>query len=271
MTTKITQGVIDTDAIGPAQIQADAIAAAEIATDAVGAAEIATDAVGSAEIVADAVAAAEIAADAVGSSEIAANAVDSAEIAANAVGSSEMATGSVAADEIAANAVGTSELEDGGVANADVAAGFAVQTVNTQTGVVSTGTTVMPADDTIPQNTEGDEYMTLAITPKSATNKLKIDVVFQGTISIAGILSVALFQDSTADALAAAPANTGGSGEMGTTKFTYYMTAGTASATTFKVRAGPSGAGTTTFNGTGGARRYGGVAASSITITEIKV
>lgn len=41
MTTKITQGVIDTDAVGPAQIQADAIAASEIATDAVGTAEIA--------------------------------------------------------------------------------------------------------------------------------------------------------------------------------------------------------------------------------------
>ena len=39
---------------------------------------------------------------------------------------------------------------------------------------------------------------------------------------------------------------------------------------TFKVRAGANAAGTTTFNGTGGARRMGGVAASSITITEIK-
>ena len=53
-----------------------------------------------------------------------------------------------------------------------------VQVVNTQTGAVDTGTTAMPCDDTIPQNTEGDEFMTLAITPTSATNKLKIDVVF---------------------------------------------------------------------------------------------
>ena len=32
-----------------------------------------------------------------------------------------------------------------------------VQTVNTETGAVATGTTLMPIDDTIPQNTEGNE------------------------------------------------------------------------------------------------------------------
>ena len=51
-----------------------------------------------------------------------------------------------------------------------------VQVVNTQTGAVATGTTVMPIDDTIPQNTEGDQYMTLAITPTHASNKLLIEV-----------------------------------------------------------------------------------------------
>jgi hypothetical protein len=49
------------------------------------------------------------------------------------------------------------------------------------------------------------------------------------------------------------------------------MTTGTTLETTFKVRAGNSEAGTTTFNGVSGARLYGGVIVSSITITEIKV
>lgn len=148
--------------------------------------------------------------------------------------------------------------------------GVVVQVVNTQTGAVATGTTTIPLDDSIPQNTEGDEYMTLAITPTSATNKLRIDAVFYGT-SDTGFrnLIVALFQDTTASALAVG-FNTI---EIGTfvypIMFTHYMTAGTTSATTFKVRAGTDGAGTTTFNGTGGARKFGGVLASSITITEI--
>jgi hypothetical protein len=47
------------------------------------------------------------------------------------------------------------------------------------------------------------------------------------------------------------------------------MTSGTTSATTFKVRAGANAAGTTTFNGTAGARLFGGVMASSMVIREV--
>lgn len=148
--------------------------------------------------------------------------------------------------------------------------GQVVQVVNTQTGAVATGTTDIPVDDTIPQNTEGDEYMTRAITPTSATHKLKIDVVMNCSHSQEAWLTVALFQDATANALA------GARGYMITTTsgqcitFSHYMTAGTTSETTFKVRAGSGGAGTFTFNGSGGTRHFGGVLASSITITEIR-
>ncbi len=55
--------------------------------------------------------------------------------------------------------------------------GKVVQVVNFQTGAAATGTGLIPIDDTIPQITEGNEYMTLAITPTNATNKLKITVV----------------------------------------------------------------------------------------------
>jgi len=154
----------------------------------------------------------------------------------------------------------------------EVASGGVVQVVNTQTGAAATGTTIMPLDDTIPQKTEGDEYMTLAITPTSATNKLRIDVVGFWSASIAAYITIGLFQDSANDALAATTAINGNTTFGGLTiALTYYMTAGTTSATTFKVRAGPSGVLTVTFNGRNGARHLGGVPASSITITEIKV
>jgi len=157
------------------------------------------------------------------------------------------------------------------LANTDLPAGSVVQVVNVQNGAVATGSTVMPYDDTIPQNTEGDQYMTLAITPTSAINKLKIDVVFIGTVASAYNLIVALFQDITADALACALHLIATGANMTTIKFTHYMVAGTTLETTFKVRAGSSTASTVTFNGAGGARKLGGVLASSITITEIKV
>ncbi len=51
--------------------------------------------------------------------------------------------------------------------------GSVVQAVNTQTGAVGTTTTIMPFDDTIPQITEGSEFMTRAITPTSASNILR--------------------------------------------------------------------------------------------------
>lgn len=150
--------------------------------------------------------------------------------------------------------------------------GSVVQVKNTQTGAVATGTTTIPFDDTIPQNTEGTQFMSLSITPTSATSKLKIDVVLHANVASQDWVIVALFQDSAANALAALPfyasANGGGS-SSGPVKFTHYMTAGTTSATTFKVRAGPGLANTLTFNGVGGSRFLGGVIASSITITEI--
>ncbi len=152
-------------------------------------------------------------------------------------------------------------------------AGMVAQVVNVQTGSVGTGTTKVPADDTIPQITEGDQYMTLAITPKSATNKLKIEVTLIGANTAAGaILGVGLFQDTTVNALAAG-AYTGqvGGNQMGTVSFVHWMTSGTTSSTTFRIRAGGHLTGTTTFNGLSSARKYGGVMASSITITEILV
>lgn len=151
------------------------------------------------------------------------------------------------------------------------AVGQPVQVVNTQTGSMTTGATTIPYDDTIPQITEGNEFMTLAITPTNASNKLRIDVVFNGSVANAtNRIIVALFQDSTANALAVSMTELSATTMVGNVKFTHYMTAGTTSATTFRVRAGSS-VGTITFNGSGGASLFNGTLASSITITEIKV
>ena len=145
-----------------------------------------------------------------------------------------------------------------------------VQVVNVMDGAVDTGTTQMVADDSIPQIAEGDEYMTLAITPTSATNNLKIEVVVNVSNDYAGAYAIvsALFQDTTANALAASHFTSPATLYYGQVIFTHYMAAGTTSETTFRVRAGANAAGTTTFNGINEGRYYGGVAASSITITE---
>lgn len=149
-------------------------------------------------------------------------------------------------------------------------AGTVLQVVNTIVTSAASGTTAIPIDDSIPQNTEGTEIMTRAITPNSTSNKLKIEVVAQIGLDGGDHACLALYQDSTANALAAAPYffNTN---EGGTVSLIHYMDAGTTSSTTFKVRTGTHNGNTFRFNGINGSgRKFGGVCASSITITEIK-
>lgn len=148
--------------------------------------------------------------------------------------------------------------------------GKVVQQVFTEVTAVATGTTTIPYDDTIPQNTEGNEYMTLAITPTNVNNYLLIHTVANVSSDANGAFTCALFQDTTANALAAVGlAFPTATSAVTPISLVHRMLAGTTSATTFKVRVGLGGANTTTFNGGSGARRYGGVCASTITITEI--
>jgi hypothetical protein len=143
---------------------------------------------------------------------------------------------------------------------------------NTQTGTVATGTTIMPFDNTIPQNTEGDQYLSLAYTPTSASNKLQIDIFVFGSLSANALLGMALFQDSTANALAGNIAySVGGPTETYILSLRHTMTAGTTSSTTFKVRIGPSDPATFTFAGRSGVGVFGGVASCSLTVTEYEV
>jgi len=145
-----------------------------------------------------------------------------------------------------------------------------VQRVISQDGAVATGTTTVPLDDTIPQNTEGVQFLTVTITPTNASNILYIDiVVFAGHSAGSSWVITALFQDTTAGALAAGMAFAGTGTQIIPMRFTHKMVAGTTSATTFKVRVGGHQAGTTTFNGISGARYLGGVMASSITVSEL--
>lgn len=147
---------------------------------------------------------------------------------------------------------------------------FCVQRTNTQFSAVATGTTTLPSDDTIPQNTEGVQWMTHSHTPKNSSNILVIEAVVNqqsGNTASFNYLQAALFQDSTANALAAVgyAINADRGSQL---VIRHVMTAGTTSATTFKVRGASDGAGTFTFNGVSSARRYGGVNASSISVTE---
>lgn len=183
-------------------------------------------------------------------------------------------TGTIYGVAITTGTIGTAGIANNAIDYTKVAAGAVVQVANFETGTLATGTTLMIYDNTIPQITEGDQYMTLAITPKSATNILLIEVIaWLYHSATTGNTGGALFQDATANALASASmssaygATTGGNMMV----FRHKMTAGTTSSTTFRFRGGGQIAGTTSFNGIGAAAFFGGTQASSMTIWEYKV
>lgn len=159
----------------------------------------------------------------------------------------------------------------GPINQAGLPLGVVVQVASTLSSAVATGTTTIPTDDTIPQNTEGDQYMTCTLTPLAITNTLVIMVslYISHTAATANIIG-ALFQDSNANALAANLFTQQVGTGIAPFTITHTMAAGTISATTFKVRAGSSSGGTTTFNGSGGGRLFGAITKSSIVIMEYK-
>jgi hypothetical protein len=127
----------------------------------------------------------------------------------------------------------------------------------------------LPFDDSIPQNTEGDEIMTVAITPTNASSTLFIDV----TVHLGGASGetqvAALFVDTTANALAMGSTNMINATTMNTVTFRHSVTAGSTSARTYKVRAGSSTTTNGKLNGHNSSRIGGGITTSSITVTEV--
>ena len=168
------------------------------------------------------------------------------------------------------NSVVTSNITDSAVTSAKVASGIVVQVVGTNYSAVVTGTTTIPEDDTIPQITEGTEFMTQAITPKSATNILVIDSSLFISSGGSNQLVAALFQDSTANALAVGVQYMLTANGMVVVKTKHTMVAGTTSSTTFRIRGGGLGAVTYTMNGFASGRLYGATTKSNITVTEYK-
>lgn len=147
--------------------------------------------------------------------------------------------------------------------------GSLVQCVTTQTGTLATGTTILPTDNTIPQQTEGNQFMSLAITPKSVTNRLFVVVLAQMGTAAAATVTGAIFQDATADAIAVNYGRMENGGGL-VVSVRHSQLAGTTSATTFKFRAGIGAAGTITFNGDTSVARFGGKLSSSMTIFEVR-
>lgn len=144
-----------------------------------------------------------------------------------------------------------------------------IQAVNTQTGAQISGSTIMPFNDDTRQITEGNEVLSVSITPENVLNKLRFDIVLNTSSSVNSTwIASALFQDAIADCLASnLRFNLGASG-IYPVFFTFWMEAGTILETTFTVRMGGHTAGTFYINSAGALPEQNGFMFSSITVTE---
>lgn len=181
-----------------------------------------------------------------------------------------LAAGTSASNVVQLNGSAQLPAVDGSLLTGLTAGGKVAQVVSTFSAAVATGTTTIPSDDTIPQNTEGDEFLTRAITPTNASSTL-IVLALLGNVWNTGSNRVimALFQDSTANALCATAFFTYSPYAGGQGMLLHSVAAGSTTARTFKVRAGGSSAGTTTINGESGARKFGGVGFSGLLVIEV--
>jgi hypothetical protein len=145
--------------------------------------------------------------------------------------------------------------------------GEVIQTIYAKTSTAfDTTATSIPGDSTIPQNTEGTEILTSTITPISSTSKIRIRAVIQHGQNGGGGSVYALFRDSTANAIAATfvNANTAGS-HVFTVVLDFEDTAGSTSATTYRIRGGGG-----YVNRTVAGANLGGVILTSLELTEIR-
>lgn len=143
--------------------------------------------------------------------------------------------------------------------------GSAIGTYTTNADI----TAVIPSDDTIPQNTEGTQIISVSYAPSSATSILRATFSTFGAHSATGNMSAALFVNSTANALAGAATTSPAANYLAPICFQHEWVPGSTSSQTINVRVGVS-SGTMRLNGLTSGRLFGGVAKSVLIIEEIK-
>ena len=154
----------------------------------------------------------------------------------------------------------------------DALPGEVVQIQSNEVSTYATGTVLIPVDNTIPQITEGTQFMTQAITPVSGANLLKTDVTAMYGVTGAGKYMLhALFRDAISNAIAATAMPLAGAGEAMSGSITHTEIAGSTTATTLRLRAGPdtvTGPPVFAFGGAS-ARWFGATPFACMTVTEI--
>lgn len=148
--------------------------------------------------------------------------------------------------------------------------GSVVKTVSILLNSLTTGTTLIPLDDTIPQITEGTEMVKIDYTPSAAGNRIRVAANVFGAYSTPASVTAALFEGTTTNALVAVASSITTANALVQQNVIYEGGISTLSTLTYSLRVGGSTTGTYTLNGSAGSRLFGGIGYSNIVVTEIK-
>lgn len=146
--------------------------------------------------------------------------------------------------------------------------GTVIQSVVVSTNAYTSHTTAIPNDDTIPQNTEGDQLLTANFTPTSTSTKVRVTVRLW-VDSASEVSAAALFRGVGVNALAAGACLTN-IDFVAPLSLWFEDVPGSVAMQTYNLRVGPT-AGTLYINGVSGGRKYGGSLLSSMLLEEVSV
>lgn len=128
---------------------------------------------------------------------------------------------------------------------------------------------VIPFDTTIPQISEGKEYMTYTMTPKKADSVLVIDfsAFISGSLNIG--TTFAIFKDAEVNAINATAQHITSNGDTQIVRLRTVIPVSGAGARTYRIRFGPSGGGTVFVLQSAVVNLYGSAKQAVITCDEI--
>ena len=199
----------------------------------------------------------------------------------SAVGTINPASGSVGTSQLADSSVSLAKLSATGTKDAttflrgdnsfaEAGGGKVLQVVKSLVTTKASTSSSIPQDNTIPQNTEGTEFTTLAITPQASDSTLFIDFLVHGSLSNNNTnLTVCLFKDSVANALQVSNNFCGTNTELFPLMLKFAETSGTTSSVTYKIRFGLNGGGTVYLNSDQSTDVYSTAQSSVFIITEV--
>lgn len=131
-------------------------------------------------------------------------------------------------------------------------------------------TAQIPTDNTIPQITEGTQVLSVTITPKSTTNRIRLSFAAFASANAVNNISAALFSSLNANALNAHSIIEPTSGYSGALSIQKETVPGVISAVTYSVRVGPNAASSMYLNSNGTTALFGGAAWATLIAEEIQ-